>query len=268
MEELRAKSIHFDHNVVTFTDMFRLNIAQIKLPFKLPRWIVFQGQRQRKDQASLTQVERDRFLGAFNMINSNGMLGTMVDIHAAMHRHHHTFRFLPWHRVMLFLTENMLQSIYPDVTIPYWNWTNSSEQSIPQWLQNATPAVVTPTRTVQVTRSPGTSADLAMIASNTLTAINQNDFPNFSQYLETVIHDPIHVWVGGTMSLISTAAADPIFYMHHANIDRIWWQWQQTPQGSGKNPNLTGQDAIMDPWAFTEQDTRNIQVSPLGYTYV
>jgi len=23
-------------------------------------------------------------------------------------------------------------------------------------------------------------------------------------------------------------AADPVFFLHHVNIDRVWWQWQQT----------------------------------------
>jgi hypothetical protein len=54
--------------------------------------------------------------------------------------------------------------------------------------------------------------------------------------------------------------------MHHCNIDRLWWQWQQSTQGQGKNPNLTGSAAVMDPWAYTEADTRDIGV--LGYTYV
>ena len=68
------------------------------------------------------------------------------------------------------------------------------------------------------------------------------------------------------MGSIPTAPADPIFWMHHANIDRLWWQWQTSPQGQGKNPNLTGAAAVMDPWAYTEPDTRDI--ATLGYTYV
>jgi tyrosinase len=71
---------------------------------------------------------------------------------------------------------------------------------------------------------------------------------------------------GGSTGSIPTAPADPIFWMHHANIDRLWWQWQTSPQGQGKNPNLAGAAAVMDPWAYTEPDTRDI--STLGYTYV
>jgi len=66
------------------------------------------------------------------------------------------------------------------------------------------------------------------------------------------------------MGSIPTAPCDPVFWMHHAEIDRIWAQWQTTH--AGQNPPLAGAAAIMDPWTETETDTRDI--AALGYTYV
>jgi len=68
------------------------------------------------------------------------------------------------------------------------------------------------------------------------------------------------------MGVIPTAPADPIFWMHHANIDRLWWKWQTMPANASKNPPLSGAAAVMDPWASTEADTRDIAM--MGYTYV
>ena len=55
------------------------------------------------------------------------------------------------------------------------------------------------------------------------------------------------------MGFIHSAPCDPIFFMHHANIDRLWSQWQAA--NPGKNPNLPGpspgpNSPQMDPWAY------------------
>lgn len=45
--------------------------------------------------------------------------------------------------------------------------------------------------------------------------------------LEQTPHNDVHVAIGGLMGDPDTAAGDPIFWLHHANIDRLWWLWQQ-----------------------------------------
>jgi hypothetical protein len=58
-----------------------------------------------------------------------------------------------------------------------------------------------------------------------------------------------------------------MFWMHHANIDRLWSRWQQSPQGQGKNPDLAAAHALMDPWSIKEPNTRNA-VTDFHYDYV
>ncbi|RPB03291.1 Di-copper centre-containing protein [Choiromyces venosus 120613-1] len=41
------------------------------------------------------------------------------------------------------------------------------------------------------------------------------------------IHGAGHFIVGGTDGEVFTSNAEPLFYLHHANLDRIWWKWQQ-----------------------------------------
>jgi tyrosinase len=249
----------------SFAEMLRMQ-PDVRRRLKLPDWLVFKLPYARKDQAALTELERERFLCAFNVLKNNGTLGTLVDIHGvSSHQPHTTQRFLPWHRIYLLKLEQAMRAIHPDVSLPYWDWTQASQQSIPPWLAGVLPTVVTPTQTINVTRFPQSSASLATIASNTPNALAETTFTNFTSSLQG-IHNSVHVWVGGSMGSVPTAPADPIFWMHHCNIDRLWWVWQKTPGNAGKNPILSGAAAVMDPWPNTEADTRNI--ISLGYTYI
>ena len=66
----------------------------------------------------------------------------------------------------------------------------------------------------------------------------------------------------GDMVSPGTTAFDPIFWGHHSNVDRMWWEWQQLhPNTNPDNPQ-----AILPPWTMTVADTMNI--SRLGYEYV
>jgi tyrosinase len=53
-------------------------------------------------------------------------------------------------------------------------------------------------------------------------------FARWTGALENSPHNMVHDLVGGPNGLMAdpdTAAADPIFWLHHANIDRIWTDW-------------------------------------------
>jgi Common central domain of tyrosinase. len=41
------------------------------------------------------------------------------------------------------------------------------------------------------------------------------------------MHNQVHLWVGGDM-LVGTSPNDPVFFLHHCNVDRLWAEWQTT----------------------------------------
>lgn len=55
---------------------------------------------------------------------------------------------------------------------------------------------------------------------------------SFRNYVEgwwpqgSAMHNGIHVWMGGQMQT-GASPNDPVFFLHHANIDRLWALWQQ-----------------------------------------
>jgi tyrosinase len=243
---------------------------------------------QRKDQASLSEDERGFFLLALNTLLRQGTYAQLVAIHSDMTHTMHNMgdgspeaalgqqRFLPWHRVYLYQFERQLQRALRDqvpVTVPYWNWETAQEQSIPGWLEDVLPTVAIGAGTISVFRSPRTQENLEQILAGTAdpsvpslaTVKKATTYTDFASGLEGV-HNLVHDWVGGTMDSLATASADPIFWMHHANLDRLWWEWHQGSQGQGLDPQLSGVDAIMDPWRYDEPQTRDI--ANFNYSYV
>jgi tyrosinase len=45
-------------------------------------------------------------------------------------------------------------------------------------------------------------------------------------------HSAGHAVIGGVMGDPVESSGDPIFYLHHAYLDRLWWQWQQADEAS------------------------------------
>lgn len=53
------------------------------------------------------------------------------------------------------------------------------------------------------------------------------------QYLHNIVHDWVAgAWMDGGVAFVGTmepldiSPSDPVFFLHHANVDRIWAQWQ------------------------------------------
>lgn len=60
-------------------------------------------------------------------------------------------------------------------------------------------------------------------------------------YGEGSIHNRVHLWVSGSM-YFSTSPNDPIFFLHHCNIDRLWQMWQQQHPTEGYHPTGVGSE--------------------------
>jgi tyrosinase len=56
--------------------------------------------------------------------------------------------------------------------------------------------------------------------------IGASDYPSFRQRLESHPHNTGHTWTGGQMSRM-ISPFDPLFWLHHAEVDRVWLHWQK-----------------------------------------
>jgi tyrosinase len=145
--------------------------------------------------------------------------------------------FLPWHRAYLSFFDNAARDQNEDAILPWWDWTSddSHADGLPtayrsggEPLQSGPVPSIRGQAARRTTRNPSDPAGLPSydeIYDPDAGIIALTDFRDFSNQLQGV-HDGIHGWVGGDMSSIGTSAFDPVFWAHHAMIDRIWHQWQ------------------------------------------
>jgi tyrosinase len=204
--------------------------------------------RVRKNANTLTPGERDRFVAAFAQLNNQGA-GRFADfrnMHTLVSKPqaHGAAGFLPWHRAYLLDLERELQAIDPSVSLPYWRF----DQPAPNIFTREFLGVSDPIGTVQfsatnplqfwktdgvqgINRRPlnnwnttTQAAPGAFTEAQTLALGTQ--YPGF-RTMEFNPHGTAHTVWGGSISSIPTAAKDPLFFLLHCNVDRLWAKWQR-----------------------------------------
>ncbi len=171
--------------------------------------------------------------------------------------------FLPWHRMYLLRFERIIRKLtnQPQFTLPYWNYsvTGPTHGILPAAFRVSTSSLFVQNRIASV--NAGLPIDASSPGSLTTTALSQCSYnpegavQGFCQALSSGLHGNVHVLIGDrkNMGSIPWAARDPIFWLHHCNIDRLWASWNK---GGRKNPNST---AFLDT-TFTFVDDNGQQV--------
>ncbi|KAJ0123969.1 Tyrosinase [Diaporthe amygdali] len=81
--------------------------------------------------------------------------------------------------------------------------------------------------------------------NQTVLTLNQTDYGWFDRVVEggpSFDASGIH---GGQMGDLYASPADSIFYLHHANLDRVWWSWQSYDLES-RLQDISGPIFLMD----------------------
>ncbi|KAH9845039.1 monophenol monooxygenase (tyrosinase) [Teratosphaeria destructans] len=204
---------------------------------------------------------------------------------------HYRGVFLPFHRLMIHTLEATLQQTCGyNGSLPYWDWTLDHEDlaKSPVWdpirgfggngvpqedgsscvtdgpFGNSTRHWTGKHDTLYgVERDPhclsrkfevGASvATLQFSISPTVvkSTLDQAEYGDFFYLLETNPHNAIPQLVRGDF-LMFTAPNDPLFYLHHGQLDRLWWVWQmrdakrrlEVPSNLIDNGAVSGGDKI------------------------
>nr|WP_223198436.1 tyrosinase family protein [Solihabitans fulvus] len=195
---------------------------------------------------------------------------------------HRAPSFLPWHRQFLLEFERALQKVDASVSLPYWDWTADNSTSASLWAddflggdgQPGDGQVTTgpfagstgnwPIREGAsdapfLTRSLGTGVG-ALPTRTDLDAVlaigvydvapwNSTSGDGFRNGLEgwartgPELHNRVHVWIGGAMGT-GYSPNDPVFWLHHCFIDRLWADWQSLHPAASYLPTSATTDVV------------------------
>ena len=72
------------------------------------------------------------------------------------------------------------------------------------------------------------------------------DIQGFADEIRPAVMSPTSTTAPGLMGLVPAAASDPVFWVHHAFIDRIWSTWNASPYGS----YITESTLSKHPWNY------------------
>jgi len=192
--------------------------------------------------------------------------------------------FLPWHRMHLMSFERLVRSVTGAsyFTMPYWNYTDADRRALPPQFRSPddplwkplfradrNPGVNDGQPIDQVGEAPlGLNAMMSSVYADTL-----DGDAGFCANLDNAPHSAVHVDVGTRergMGAVSWAANDPIFWLHHCNIDRIWASWSRA---GGRNP---ADEPYLDQiFTFVDEAGKPLHIrvaevldtAPLVYTY-
>lgn len=223
--------------------------------------------------------------------------------------------FLPWHREFILRLEHELQLALSNNNfgLPYWDWAADSAiddrsesarstmvvwrddfmggQGVPvsngafragEWTifpsGNLTRAFGSVVNTLPTQGDVNAALQIGTYDTSPWHSGSTNSFRNqFEGWLPpNGLHNRVHLWVGGSM-LPGTSPNDPVFFLHHCNVDRIWALWQVCHPGVPYAPDDSEGDEHkghrlndrMFPWttASDHRISELLDISALGYSY-
>jgi tyrosinase len=216
---------------------------------------------------------------------------------------HGVWYFLPWHRGYIGYFEKLVRKTIvtlggpADWALPYWNYSDQSnantrlmrpeflDPTLPDGTPNALVSHIRRGAHKPVTTLIGQAGDFGIGPKQfSLDCLNRKAFNDTSSALdfggtasgflhegagvgalEAVPHGSVHTAVGQWMGSFNTAALDPIFWVHHSNIDRLWevWLGQTTPHRQNPtNPAWLSPTGAGMPFRIHDENGQATSYSP------
>lgn len=165
--------------------------------------------------------------------------------------------FLAWHRMYTYHLEDIIRELsgMDDFALPYWGYTNDNieDKIMPEIFRDSTSNLFESARWTSLNKGEPIDEKTMGTALDLTTLMQYTDYQLFNQNTDAAPHGAMHNYIGngsklksgkydnkitqtttrtGLMGDVPTAGFDPIFWMHHSNIDRIYQQWTNSKNGT------------------------------------
>ncbi|KAJ2822918.1 hypothetical protein GGI24_003810 [Coemansia furcata] len=202
----------------------------------------------RKEVRSLTPTEWQAYTNAVAAAYNDKWIDWFGFYHSrvadAVHGNSH---FLVFHRHFINSYENILQQYNPNVMVPYWNmmvdFQNPANSTVlgskylggngagtngcvGSGVAGSWSLTFTNNHCLNRAYNNGTTIN-SWYSPEYATSVLQrsNTYADLRAGIENSIHGAVHLGLDGDMGTMHSPV-DPVFFLHHMNIDRLYAQWQ------------------------------------------
>lgn len=233
------------------------------------------------DPAQKAEVER--LIIAWQHCTHNLTSSQNPSPHVTLTEEFYGHHFLPWHRLYLAYFEKIVRKLSGDdlFAIPYWDYTR--QPTVPTEFVNSASSlyeglrdpVINVTKKVDSIKQQQIQKD--KISAYESTAFNSLADPNslglnFTNKIDGSPHGVMHVYIGGRtnafnpiwqkpspsnsgiMRDVTTAGFDPIFWVHHSNIDRYWESWTQATKIKATAKDIPLSQELTQLYTFSDEN--------------
>lgn len=189
--------------------------------------------------------------------------------------------FLSWHRLYIWHFEKIVRQLsgYQEFALPYWGYTDTvnveANRILNEMMRMAGSSLYEKSRYDSLNNGYPISGDI-LAALDLDPLFKKKDIYIFTKNIDAAPHGAMHNYIGmgnynyypiwnpiyqcdcngtgvgdtcqgGLMANVPSAGFDPVFFLHHSNIDRIWQQWTNSSNGK----LITVEDLLAFPWGYT-----------------
>ena len=190
--------------------------------------------------------------------------------------------FLVWHRLYIWHFEKIVRKLSgkKDFALPYWGYTNNnpSDKVMPAMLRDSRSSLYESCRFDSINNGYPISGEIERSLDMTK-LMTYTDYKSFCLSINAAPHGAMHDYIGsgndttgllqfnnpitnsttntGLMGWVPTAGFDPVFWLHHSNIDRVWQQW--TNSDNGKMITLEELKSVEWPYVFFDENGKKVE---------